>query len=87
MAGMKRAIKKYLEQIGNKILLPSASNLACLENFFAQKKKEYVDSANSHLKEVQDLAKLPQNDWRKEDIDKRNKDIYTRLKSFFIGNM
>lgn len=79
--------KEYLEQIGNKILLPSASNLACLENFFAQKKKEYADSANSHLKEVQDLAKLSQNDWRKEDIDKRNKDIYTRLKSFFIGNM
>lgn len=79
--------KKYLEQIGNKILLPSASNRACLENFFAQKKTEYAKSANDHLKEVQDLAKLPQNDWLKEDIEKRNEEIYTRLKSFFTSNV
>lgn len=78
----KESHKEYLEQIGNKILLPKKSNVKCTDNFFAQKKKEYADFANSHLKEVQYLANLPQNDWLKEDIKRRNKEIYTRLKTF-----
>ncbi|WP_288644305.1 DUF262 domain-containing HNH endonuclease family protein [uncultured Helicobacter sp.] len=41
--------KAYLEKIGNKILLDKQSNIKCLENFFAQKQKEYkniYDKAN-----------------------------------------
>nr|WP_247600093.1 DUF262 domain-containing protein [Helicobacter cinaedi] len=83
----KESHKEYLEQIGNKILLPKKSNVKCTDNFFAQKKKEYADFANSHLKEVQYLANLPQNDWLKEDIKRRNKEIYTRLKNFFRENL
>ena len=83
----KESHKEYLEQIGNKILLPKKSNVKCTDNFFAQKKKEYADFANSHLKEVQYLANLPQNDWLKEDVKRRNKEIYTRLKNFFRENL
>ncbi len=83
----KKSHKEYLERIGNKILLSQKSNTKCSDNFFAKKKTEYAKPENNHLKEVQDLAKLPQNDWLKEDIDKRNKDIYTRLKSFFEKNL
>lgn len=77
--------KEYLEHIGNKILLPKKSNIKCGDNFFAQKQVEY--RKNMHLKEVQDLANQEKNNWAKEDIIKRDKDIYNRLKSFFEKNL
>ncbi|WP_231902622.1 HNH endonuclease family protein [Helicobacter mustelae] len=80
--------KEYLEQIGNKILLPKKTNIKCADNFFAKKKEIYSkDARTKHLKEVQELAKLPQNGWLKEDIDNRNRAIYHRLESFFKENI
>lgn len=79
--------KEYLEQIGNKILLPKKSNVKCADHFFAQKKTEYAKPENDHLKEVWYLARLSQNDWRKEDIERRNEEIYTRLRDFFTSNV
>lgn len=79
--------KEYLEQIGNKILLPKKSNVKCSDNFFAKKKTEYAKHDNNHLKEVQYLATLPKNDWLKEDIERRNEEIYTRLRDFFTSNV
>ena len=79
--------KEYLEQIGNKILLPKKGNVKCADHFFAQKKTEYAKPENDHLKEVWYLARLSQNDWRKEDIERRNEEIYTRLRDFFTSNV
>ena len=75
--------KAYLEKIGNKILLDKQSNIKCLENFFAQKQKEYkniYDKAN--LKEVYDLGCRAKNTWVKDDIDERSGEIYNNLAKF-----
>lgn len=75
--------KAYLEKIGNKILLDKQSNIKCLENFFAQKQKEYkniYDKAN--LKEVWDLGNRTKGIWEQDDIDKRGEEIYENLAKF-----
>lgn len=75
--------KAYLEKIGNKILLDKQSNIKCLENFFAQKQKEYkkiYDKAK--LKEVLDLGNRNKGTWEQDDIDKRGSEIYENLAKF-----
>lgn len=75
--------KAYLEKIGNKILLDKQSNIKCLENFFAQKQKEYkkiLDKAN--LKEVDELGNRTKGIWEQDDINKRSDEIYENLAKF-----
>ncbi|EAI1055790.1 DUF262 domain-containing protein [Campylobacter coli] len=73
---------EYLENIGNKILLPKKSNIKCIDNFFAKKQIEYSNSNNANLKEVLDLSKRTKNIWIKEDIDKRAQAIYLKMVEF-----
>lgn len=72
--------KAYLEQIGNKMLLEKKLNIECGNGYFGKKKEYYKDS---HFVEAQNLANHPNNDWLKEDIEARNKEIYERLALFF----
>lgn len=81
----KETHAQYLNQIGNKILLPKASNIKCLENFFAKKQEEYKKCEN--LTEVRDLGERTNHSWLQEDIQNRNREIYQRLKSFIDTNM
>lgn len=81
----KETHAQYLNQIGNKILLPKASNIKCLENFFAKKQEEYKKCKN--LAEVRDLGERTNHGWLQEDIQNRNREIYQRLKSFIDTNM
>ncbi|MGX2972796.1 DUF262 domain-containing protein [Helicobacter sp. T3_23-1059] len=75
--------KDYLEKIGNKILLDKRSNIKCVENFFAQKQKEYKNIyEKANLKEVYDLGCRAKNIWDKDDIDERSMEIYNKLTNF-----
>ena len=75
--------EEFLEQIGNKILLPKKSNVKCIENFFA-KKQEIYKSVKQNLAEVLELGNRKKNNWTQEDILDRNKKIYQTLKDFLI---
>ncbi|RDU64084.1 DUF262 domain-containing protein [Helicobacter sp. MIT 14-3879] len=78
--------KKYLEEIGNKILLDSKTNSKCSDNFFAYKQRIYSKKGDNSLKEIKDLGSREKHIWLKEDIEARNKEIYRRLKAFFDKN-
>ena len=72
---------QYLEQIGNKILLPDKNNIKSSNHFFAKKQDEYQKITD--LKEVYELGIKEKKEWLKEDIESRNKEIYQRLNDFF----
>ena len=76
--------KKYVEKIGNKILLDKKSNIKCSNNFFAKKQEIYkkIYDKGYNLKEVYDLGIRERNIWEKTDIDNREKEIYKNLNSF-----
>lgn len=78
----KSSWEKYLEQVGNKILLDSKTNQKCSDNFFSYKQEKYKE-ADKSLKEVAKLANRAKKNWDEKDIQKRNKEIYERLKTFF----
>ena len=72
--------KTHLNMFGNKVVLGRRLNIQAGNGYFGQKKIKY---ANSTVREVQDLAKYPSEDWLKEDIEKRNHEMITRLVNFF----
>nr|WP_269843720.1 HNH endonuclease family protein [Helicobacter anatolicus] len=74
--------EEFLEQIGNKILLPKRSNIKCIENFFAKKQEFYRNTKHKNLIEVLELGNRKKNNWTKEDITERNKKIYQTLTEF-----
>lgn len=80
--------KKYVEKIGNKILLDKKSNIKCSNNFFAKKQEIYkkIYDKGYNLKEVYDLGIRECNIWEKTDIDNREKEIYKNLNSFLSSN-
>lgn len=73
--------KEYLEQIGNKILLPKKSNIAASNNFFAKKQEEYRKV--EVIKEAKELGERDKKNWDKTDIDARNQKIYNGLVGYF----
>lgn len=77
--------KKYVEKIGNKILLDKKSNIKCSNNFFAKKQEIYkkIYDKGYNLKEVYDLGIRERNIWEKTDIDNREKEIYKNLNLFY----
>ena len=91
--------KKYVEKIGNKILLDKKSNIKCSNNFFAKKQEIYkkIYDKGYNLKEVYDLGikehsvlkkkeENKRNILEKKDIDNREKEIYKNLNSFLSSN-
>lgn len=80
----KDEAKPFIESIGNKMWLEKKLNIQASNDYFDNKKEKY---ATSKFLEAQELAKYPKSDWLKEDIEKRNEKIYTRLKNFFRENL
>ena len=80
--------KKYVEKIGNKILLDKKSNIKCSNNFFAKKQEIYkkIYDKGYNLKEVYDLGIRERNIWEKKDIENREEEIYKNLNSFLSSN-
>lgn len=76
--------KKYLQQIGNKMWLEKRLNIQAGNGYFGKKKEKYKDSK---FLEAKELANYPKDDWLKDDIEKRNEEIYERLKEFFAKNL
>ncbi|MBX7489995.1 DUF262 domain-containing protein [Helicobacter turcicus] len=72
--------KVFLEHIGNKMLLEKKENIEAGNGYFHKKKERYK---NSYYVEAQDLANSTQKDWLKEDIQKRDEQIYQRFAEFF----
>lgn len=80
----KDEAKPLIESIGNKMWLEKRLNIKASNNYFDDKKDKY---AKSKFLEAQEIARRPQNDWLKKDIERRNEEIYTRLKNFFTSNV
>ena len=70
----------YLNNIGNKIIFEKSLNIQAGNGYFGKKKSEYQKSA---IVVVQNLANHPNDDWLKEDIIKREKQIKDDLIKFF----
>ena len=80
----KTEAETYLNMLGNKIIFEKRLNIQAGNNYFGKKKEKYKES---QVKEVLYLSKMPQTDWLKEDIEKRNSEIVNRLYSFFVKNL
>lgn len=80
----KEEAKPYIESIGNKMLLEERLNIWASNKYFDEKIEEYE---KSKILEAQDLAKYSKGDWLKDDIEKRNEEIYIRLLKFFQENV
>ncbi|MGI0440019.1 HNH endonuclease family protein [Helicobacter himalayensis] len=76
--------KKYLEQIGNKMLLEKKLNIKCKDHFFAKKQEEYK---KSKFQEAKKLSQREKRTWDKEDIEQRNQKIYEAFKDFLKLNV
>lgn len=66
--------KKYVEKIGNKILLDKKSNIKCSNNFFAKKQEIYkkIYDKGYNLKEVYDLGIKEHSVLKKKEENKRS---------------
>lgn len=73
----KETHEQYVEQIGNKILLDITHNIKCSNDVFSSKQQTYKDSK---LEEVQALSRKGKEWLKKENIEKRNKEIYDKIK-------
>ncbi len=76
----KEEADEYLEQIGNKILLEKKENIQAANGYFKEKKAKYQ---NSHFSEARQLGKSYKENWTKEDIKQRTKQIYKKFEEFF----
>jgi hypothetical protein len=81
----QEAAKDYLEKFGNKVVIEKECNIHALNHYFAQKKNWYRQE--SHIAAVRDLAALPQDDWLKDDIERRESVFVKRIVAFFKENM
>lgn len=75
----KSKAEEFLEQWGNRIPIEKAVNIQVTDNYFEQKKKGYVDSANPELKA---LGGLPQEAWTPDDVKKRGAQIELNVSHF-----
>lgn len=70
----------YLDKFGNKIIFEKKLNIQAGNGYFGVKKQKY---SLSKIATVRDLSTYENNDWGKEDIEKREDLFKTKLISFF----
>lgn len=80
----KSDAETHLNMLGNKIIFEKRLNIQAGNNYFGKKKDKYKES---EVLEVIALSKYEENDWLKEDIEKRNTEIINRLYDFFKVNL
>ncbi|MFK1787848.1 HNH endonuclease family protein [Bacteroides fragilis] len=80
----KSDAETHLNMLGNKIIFEKRLNIQAGNNYFGKKKDRYKESK---ILEVQSLSKLSQNDWLKDDIERRNIRIIERLYDFFMSSL
>lgn len=76
----KEDADKYLEKYGNKIAIEKKVNIQAGNGYFGKKKGKY---ATSSIAEVQQLSLYNNDDWIKNDIEKREKEFVDVLMNFF----
>ena len=76
----KTSAAEYIEKLGNKVLFEKKLNILAGNGYFAQKKEKYK---NSSIANVQDLAKVDQSDWSREELLKRDEELKIRVINFF----
>lgn len=74
----------HLDMFGNKIALEKKLNIQAGNGYFGQKKVRYGESG---ILEIKSLAIYDSDDWVKEDIEKRNENMFKKLKAFFENNL
>jgi uncharacterized protein with ParB-like and HNH nuclease domain len=72
--------QKYLELYGNKVVFESKLNIQAGHGYFGRKKNKYKESK---IASVLELGNLEQNDWLKEDIEKREEKFCNTILNFF----
>lgn len=80
----KDEANRYIESIGNKMWLEKSLNIKASNHYFKSKKEKYK---NSKFQEAIALSKLAQNEWGKDDIIKRENEIFEKLYIFFKSNV
>ena len=76
----KEDANNYLDRLGNKIVLEKKLNIRAGNGYFGVKKQKYSAST---IASIVNLSQYPKNDWVKEDIEKREKEIKENIISFF----
>lgn len=77
--------QEHLEMFGNKVAIEKKLNIQAGNNYFGNKKRKY--STNSSIQEVVSLGNLQQQDWTKEDIDRRDAEFIIRVIEFFKSSL
>ncbi|MFQ9317266.1 DUF262 domain-containing protein [Dysgonomonas mossii] len=72
--------QEYLDRLGNKIVFEKKLNIQAGNGYFGIKKEKY---AVSSIATVIELSNYPKNDWLKEDIELREKQLKLDLVNFF----
>jgi hypothetical protein len=72
--------KDYLQMWGNKVIIEKKVNIQAGNGYFGKKKIKYQESL---IARVLDLAKYPNDDWVKENIEARESEFRKRLIDFF----
>lgn len=80
----KEEAKEYIENIGNKMWLEKALNIKARNYYFKAKREKYKDSK---FLEAKKLSEIEQDEWGKEDILKRQEQIFERLYIFLKENI
>lgn len=75
---------RYIESIGNKMWLEKSLNIKASNHYFKSKKEKYKDSK---FQEAVGLSELPQDEWGKDDIIKREKEIFETINKFLQDNI
>lgn len=72
--------QEQLERFGNKVAIERKLNIQAGNGYFGKKKSKY---AESEIAELSGLASIVQNDWQKQDIEKRNSEFIEKVVTFF----
>ncbi|WP_299672019.1 HNH endonuclease family protein [uncultured Polaribacter sp.] len=72
---------KYLDKLGNKVILEKKLNIQAGNGYFGIKKSKYF---NSKIANIKDLATYPKDDWVKSDIEQREINLKQNIINFFI---
>ena len=85
----RESAEEYLNKYGNKAPLEYKINIVAGNEYFGEKKKIYLGKNTNHKTEkskvmdIIDVANLPQNDWNKKDIIRRNNEFIDIIYRFF----
>lgn len=80
----KQDANYYLDNLGNKIVFEYKLNRQAGNGYFGNHKK--IEYAKSKIEVVKELANYPKDEWLKEDIIEREKQIKDDLIKFFNKN-